>query len=77
MDKFYTEEVCLTFDDILILPGESDVLPGETDISTKLSRNITLTIPIVSAAMDTVTDSKMAIAMAQQGGIGIIHRNLS
>lgn len=77
MDKFYTKEVALTFDDILILPGESDILPNETDVSTKLSRNINLTIPIISAAMDTVTDSRMAIAMAQQGGIGIIHRNFS
>ncbi|MCX8029079.1 MAG: IMP dehydrogenase [Brevinematales bacterium] len=77
MDKFYTDEVALTFDDILILPGESNVLPSEVDTSTMLTRNIKLSIPIVSAAMDTVTDSRMAISMAQLGGIGIIHRNLS
>jgi IMP dehydrogenase len=67
----------LTFDDVLILPARSDVQPVETDISTFLSRNIRLNIPVVSSAMDTVTESKMAIALAQQGGIGIIHRNLS
>jgi IMP dehydrogenase len=76
-EKFYTDEVALTFDDVLILPGESEVLPSEVDTSTNLTRNIRLSIPIVSAAMDTVTESKMAIAMAQYGGIGIIHRNLS
>ncbi len=67
----------LTFDDVLILPAKSDVLPAQTNISTRLSRNISLSIPIVSAAMDTVTGSKMAIALAQKGGIGIIHRNMS
>lgn len=67
----------LTFDDILIIPAKSSVLPAETDISTQLSRNISLKIPIISAAMDTVTESRMAITMAQQGGIGIIHRNMS
>lgn len=66
----------LTFDDVLILPAKSDVIPADVDVSTKLSRNISLSIPIVSSAMDTVTESKMAIALAQQGGIGIIHRNL-
>lgn len=76
-EKFYTNEVALTFDDILILPGESDVLPHEVDTATSLTKNIKISIPIVSAAMDTVTDSIMAIAMAQLGGIGIIHRNLS
>lgn len=66
----------LTFDDVLILPAKSDVIPAEVDVGTRLSRNIRLNIPIVSSAMDTVTESKMAIALAQQGGIGIIHRNL-
>jgi len=75
--KFYTDEVALTFDDVLILPAESDVLPSEVDTSTNLTRNIKLFVPIVSAAMDTVTESRMAIEMAQYGGIGIIHRNLS
>src|SRR5215471_17887861 len=67
----------LTFDDVLLLPAKSDVVPAEADTSTQLSRNIRLNIPIVSAAMDTVTESRLAIAIAQQGGIGIVHRNLS
>ena len=67
----------LTFDDVLIVPAKSDVLPQEASVATRLSRNIALNIPVVSAAMDTVTTSRMAIAMAQQGGIGIVHRNLS
>ncbi|MCJ7613002.1 MAG: IMP dehydrogenase [Candidatus Aminicenantes bacterium] len=66
----------LTFDDVLILPARSDVLPALADVSTQLTRRIRLNIPIVSAAMDTVTESKMAIALAQQGGLGVIHRNL-
>src|SRR5512136_2463895 len=67
----------LTFDDILLLPAKSAVIPAEARVTTRLSRNIPLNIPIVSSAMDTVTTSRMAIALAQQGGIGIIHRNLS
>ena len=67
----------LTFDDVLLLPAKSDVLPALADASTRLTRNIELRIPLISAAMDTVTESRMAIAMAQQGGLGIIHRNLS
>jgi IMP dehydrogenase len=67
----------LTFDDVLLVPSRSEVLPNGTDTQTQLSRNIHLNIPIVSAAMDTVTESHMAIALAQQGGIGIIHRNLT
>lgn len=67
----------LTFDDVLLEPAKSDFLPSEVDISTRLTRNIALNIPLLSAAMDTVTDSRMAIAMAQHGGIGIIHKNMS
>ena len=67
----------LTFDDVLLLPGKSDVVPALADTSTHLTRNIELRVPLISAAMDTVTESRMAIAMAQQGGLGIIHRNLT
>lgn len=67
----------LTYDDVLLLPDESDVVPSEVDTRTRLTRNIVLNVPIVSSAMDTVTEAKMAIAMAKAGGIGIIHRNLS
>jgi IMP dehydrogenase len=66
----------LTFDDVLLLPSESDVVPSEVDTGTRLTRNVSLRIPLVSAAMDTVTESRMAIAMARQGGIGILQRNL-
>src|SRR4051812_24515872 len=67
----------LTFDDVLLVPRHSDVLPTEVDVSTRLTRRIRLNVPLVSAAMDTVTESRLAIAMAQHGGIGIIHKNLS
>src|ERR1700751_3773546 len=67
----------LTFDDVLLLPSRSDVVPALPNTQTQITRNIQLNIPIVSAAMDTVTESHMAIAIAQQGGIGIIHRNLT
>ena len=67
----------LTFDDVLLLPGETDVIPSEVDTSTQLTREVRLAIPLISAAMDTVTESRMAIAMARQGGLGVLHRNLS
>ena len=67
----------LTFDDVLLIPAYSEVLPRNVDLSTKFSRNITLNIPMVSAAMDTVTEAKMAIAIAREGGIGVIHKNMT
>jgi len=67
----------LTFDDVLILPGESEILPAETDLKTIFAKNVPLNIPLVSAAMDTVTESEMAIAIARLGGIGVIHRNMT
>ncbi|HIS51181.1 MAG TPA: IMP dehydrogenase [Candidatus Onthomonas avicola] len=67
----------LTFDDVLLIPAESDVLPADIDLHTKLTRTISLNIPIMSAAMDTVTECRMAIALAREGGIGIIHKNMS
>jgi IMP dehydrogenase len=66
----------LTFDDVLLVPAYSDILPKDTSLKTRLSRNITLNIPLLSAAMDTVTEARLAIAMAQEGGIGIVHKNL-
>jgi IMP dehydrogenase len=67
----------LTFDDVLLVPAESSVLPHNVDLSTKLTRNLTLPIPLLSSAMDTVTEARMAIAMAQEGGVGIIHKNFT
>ena len=66
----------LTFDDVLLRPGHSEVMPSMVDIRSRLTRTITLNLPIISSAMDTVTEARLAIAMAQAGGIGVIHRNL-
>lgn len=74
LDRFAGE--ALTFDDVSLRPGRSDTLPKDVDVSTRLTRNIKINIPIVSAAMDTVTEARLAIALAREGGIGIIHRAL-
>src|SRR5438552_4612286 len=74
-DKFAREG--LTFDDVLIIPSASSVLPRDVSTQTRLTRTITINIPVLSAAMDTVTESRLAVALAREGGIGIIHRNLS
>jgi IMP dehydrogenase len=68
---------CLTFDDVLLVPAESDVLPVDVDVRSRLTRTVTLNTPLVSAAMDSVTEAKLAIAMAREGGLGIIHKNLT
>ena len=73
-DKFSREG--LTFDDVLLVPARSRVMPRDVDVSTRLTRKIRLNLPLMSAGMDTVTESRMAIAMAREGGIGVIHRNL-
>lgn len=67
----------LTYDDVLLVPAYSEILPRDVKLNTKFSRNITLNIPITSAAMDTVTESQMAIAMAREGGIGVLHKNMT
>ncbi|WP_027341739.1 IMP dehydrogenase [Hamadaea tsunoensis] len=77
MDLSGTIPLGLTFDDVLLVPGESDLIPSQVTTRTQLSRGITLNIPIVSSAMDTVTEARMAIALARQGGLGVLHRNLS
>jgi len=77
MSKTKFVETGLTFDDVLLVPSYSEVLPSDVELLSKFSRNLSLKVPVVSAAMDTVTESKMAIAMAQEGGIGVIHKNLT
>ena len=74
-DRFIGEG--LTFDDVLLVPAESDVLPADVDLRTKLTNKIALNVPVMSAAMDTVTEYRMAIAVAREGGIGVIHKNLA
>ncbi len=76
-DELFNQVDALTFDDLLIVPGYSQVLPGQTDVTTELTPGLKLNIPILSAAMDTVTEARMAIALAREGGLGVIHRNLS
>ncbi|MGH8462454.1 MAG: IMP dehydrogenase, partial [Stenotrophobium sp.] len=71
------EQDALTFDDVLLKPAYSEVLPRQVDTSTQLTKRIRLNIPLMSAAMDTVTESKLAIAMAQEGGLGVIHKNMT
>ena len=66
----------VTFDDVLLRPAYSEVLPNQVNLTTTFSRNITLNVPLISAAMDTVTESQMAIAIAREGGIGVIHKNM-
>ena len=73
-NKFIKEG--LAFDDVLLIPGESTFLPKDVDITTRLTKNITLNIPLISAGMDTVTTARMAIAMAREGGLGVIHKNM-
>ena len=73
--KFLSKAI--TFDDILLVPAKSKVLPRNVNVSTRLTKNISLNIPILSAAMDTVTESELAIALAREGGIGILHKNMS
>ena len=74
--QFADGDVALTFDDVLIRPAASNVLPNEADVTSRVTRSISLNVPVISSAMDTVTEAKLAIAMAQAGGIGVIHRNL-
>src|SRR6058998_4257883 len=76
LDRKFSREG-LTFDDVLLVPAESRVLPNDVSTATQLTRGISLEIPIVSAAMDTVTEARLAIALAREGGIGVLHRNLS
>src|SRR5512145_2758642 len=76
-DELFERYESLTFDDLLIVPGYSEVLPAEVDVRARLTRTIQLNIPILSAAMDTVSEARLAIALAREGGIGIIHRNMS
>jgi IMP dehydrogenase len=75
--ELFQSSEALTFDDVLVVPAYSEILPAEVDVSARLAGNIRLNIPLLSAAMDTVSEARLAIALAREGGIGIIHRNLS
>ena len=75
-NKFFPQQG-LTYDDVLLMPAYSEVLPREVSVNSRFSKNIPLSTPIISAAMDTVTESRMAIAMAQEGGIGVLHKNMT
>ena len=80
LDEIYSRRFAgegLTFDDVLLVPAESDVLPADVELSTWLTKKIRLNVPVMSAAMDTVTEYRMAIAIAREGGIGVIHKNMS
>jgi len=77
MNKNKIKDIAITFDDVLLVPGKSSVLPREVNLKTHLTKKISLNIPVLSAAMDTVTETEMAIAMAREGGIGIIHKNMT
>lgn len=77
MDELFTRFEGLTFDDVVLVPGFSDVLPDQADTSTVFARDVELNVPLVSAAMDRVTEARLAIAMARCGGLGVVHRNLS
>ena len=76
-EEIFTSNESLTFDDVLVVPGYSEVLPSDVDVRARLTQTIQLNIPVLSAAMDTVTEGRLAIALAREGGIGIIHRNMS
>src|SRR5713226_3245938 len=76
-EKVFATDEALTFDDLVIVPGYTEVLPDQTDVRTRLTREIELNIPVISAAMDTVSEARMAIAIAREGGLGVIHRNMS
>ena len=76
-EKLFDRHEALTFDDLLVIPGYTEVLPDQTDVRARLAPNLTLNIPVLSAAMDTVTEARLAIALAREGGLGIMHRNLS
>jgi IMP dehydrogenase len=76
MIRLAQDEIALTFDDVLLLPGESSILPKDACLKTRLTPAITLNIPLISAAMDTVTEARLAIALAQEGGLGIIHKSM-